>query len=281
MHSSNVTSIAEYLDDVDRSPTALQLMLAYHLKGLREEAGLSPAEAAKVIETSPSQMSRLENGKRRWQRRGLEAALLIYGVSPADVDLTLRLLEASTRPDWTAGFGSDVLPEWFQQFVGLERAAKELRCFETRAFPGLLQCESYAHAIVEGDAMGQTSLVRRRLKLRAERQKQVFRPNGPTIWVVLEEGVLQRPFGDRHVMRAQLLHLKDVLESNDQKVVAQILPTNLGVSRPSGSFTYLQFALEGLSDKVYTEHPGGATYYDEKKDVNRHHATFDRLSAGA
>ncbi|MGW9047337.1 helix-turn-helix domain-containing protein [Streptomyces lydicus] len=278
MHSS-VTSIAQYLQDEDRSPTALGLMLAYRLTELREDAGLKAGEAAKLIKVSPGQFSRLESGKRRWKRDDLVAALRAYGVGPEEDHLTLRLLEESGEKEWSASFGSDVLPDWFQLFVGLERAAKVHRFFETRAFPGLLQCEPYARAIVEGDAMGDATLVRRRLTLRKQRQEHVFR-TGSALWVVLEEGVMGRPFGDEDALRAQLTHLKHLLESNGN-VTVQILPTSLGVSRPSASFTHLQFNLEGVSDKVYMEHPAGATYYDEAEDVKRYQETFDRLAGYA
>lgn len=277
---SNVTSIEQYLQDADRSPTALGLMLAHQLKELREEAGLKPAEAAKLIKISASQMSRLENGKRRWQEKDLVAALRAYGVGPRDDHLTRRLLEASAEPEWTASFRSDVLPEWFELFAGLERAADELRSFETRAVPGLMQCDAYARAIVEGDAMGAGTLVRRKLQLRKARQRQVFRGNGPAQWVVLEESALYRRFGEPEVMREQMLHLKDLLENNP-RVTVQILPTEVGVSRPSGSFTYLRFRLQGISDKVYTEHPAGATYYDDEEAVKRHQVAFDRLACFA
>ncbi|WP_411140945.1 helix-turn-helix domain-containing protein [Streptomyces sp. x-80] len=277
---SNVTSIEQYLEDVDQSPTALGLMLAKRLKELREEAGVSSSFAAKAIGVSASQVSRLESGKRRWNEEDLVAALRTYGVGSKEDHLARRLLRASAKPEWTASFRPDVLPEWFELFVGLESAARQIRLFETRAVPGLLQCDSYAQAIVEGDAMGAASLARRRLRLRKARQEQVFRRNGPLVWVVLEEGVLYRQFGDRHVMREQMLHLKHLAES-DPQVKVQILPTNAGVSRPSGSFTYLRFNLEGISDKVYTESPAGATYYDDADAVERHKKTIDRLVSSA
>ncbi|MCL7493862.1 helix-turn-helix transcriptional regulator [Streptomyces sp. MCA2] len=277
---SNVRSIEEYLGEADRSPTALGLMLAQSLKELREEAGLTPAQAAKIIGVHASQMSRLENGQRRWQETGLVSALRAYGVGPEGDHLTLRLLRASAESEWKTSFRSDVLPGWFKLFAGLEPAAKELRSFENRAVPGQLQCEPYAQAIIEGDAMGATNLARRRLKLRKERQERVLRKNGPAQWVVLEEGVLDRQFAEPHVIRAQLLHLKKLLEDHPQ-ITVQILPTRLGVSRPSGSFTYLRFDLEGISDKVYVEDPTGAKYYDDEEELQEYQMTFDRLAASA
>lgn len=65
------------------------------------------------------------------------------------------------------------------------------------------------------------------------------------------------------------------------QITVQILPTRLGVSRPSGSFTYLRFDLEGISDKVYVEDPTGAKYYDDEEELQEYQMTFDRLAASA
>src|SRR5947207_1133428 len=49
----------------------------------------------------------------------------------------------------------------------------------------------------------------------------------------------------------------------------------------SSSFTQLVVNREGISDKVYMEHPAGATYYDEAEDVKPYQENFDRLAGSA
>ncbi|MEU7183209.1 MULTISPECIES: helix-turn-helix domain-containing protein [Streptomyces] len=279
---SNVKSIQEYLEEGNCSPTACQLMLAGRLKYLREhETELTGAAAAKIIGISSAHLSRLESGQRRWSEKQLLKALRAYGYGSArDEELVRRLLRVSEEPEWTASFRSDALPKWFEQFVELESVAEQIRSFETRAVHGLLQCHSYAQAVIAGDGVGSADVAQRRLALRRERQRRVFRQGGPTVWVVLEEAVLKRRFAEPRAMREQLLHLKSLVESNP-RVKVQILPDDLAVNRPSSAFTHLKFNLRHVPDKVYIELPHGALYQDSAGEVEVQRVALDNLAGWA
>jgi hypothetical protein len=43
--------------------------------------------------------------------------------------------------------GGDILPGWFETYLGLEAAAAAIRTFEVRFVHGLFQTEDYARAV--------------------------------------------------------------------------------------------------------------------------------------
>ena len=48
----------------------------------------------------------------------------------------------------------EVVPDWFQVYVGLEEAAALIRIYEVQFVPGLLQTEDYARILIREDNPG-------------------------------------------------------------------------------------------------------------------------------
>lgn len=40
------------------------------------------------------------------------------------------------------------MPSWFEPYLGMEQAARLIRCFETQFVPGLLQTHDHARAVL-------------------------------------------------------------------------------------------------------------------------------------
>ena len=83
---------------------------------------------------------------------------------------------------WRAGgtVTADVLPGWFQTYVGLEGAASLIRIYEVQFVHGLLQTEAYAHAVVARGMRGAPAAeIERRVALRLERQKVLVSERAP------------------------------------------------------------------------------------------------------
>ena len=59
----------------------------------------------------------------------------------------MALARQANSPGWWHKYG-DVLPDWFQVYVGLEEAASLIRLYEVQFVPGLLQTADYARAVV-------------------------------------------------------------------------------------------------------------------------------------
>src|SRR5262245_39115289 len=111
-------------------PTALRLILGKKLHLLREAAGVSTEDAAYEIRASRSNISRMENGRVAFKGRDVSDLLRLYGVTDTETRSgLLSLVRQANAPGWWAHY-SDVLPEWFQEYLGLESAAAVIRSFE-------------------------------------------------------------------------------------------------------------------------------------------------------
>ena len=96
----------------------------------------------------------------------------------------------------------------------------------------------------------------------------------------MDEAVLCRVVGGPAVMRTQFRHLIEVAEF--PHVTLQVVPFARGVhSGESGSFTVLRFEERYLPDVVYIEQLTGATYLDQRSDVEHYLAVVDELSTVA
>src|ERR1700759_834557 len=186
----------------------LRVLLGSQLRRFREAAGVSAEQAGFEIRASRSKISRLENGRVRLKRRDMSDLLTLYGVTDEDVRAKfIALVGQANTPDWWARY-SDVLPTWFEAYLGLEAAATTIRSFETQFVNGLFQTEDYARAVTGlGHKTIPVDQIERRVAVRLQRQDLLRRTAPPRIWSVMDEAVLRRPIGGRAVMRAQFRHL--------------------------------------------------------------------------
>ncbi|MCA1835887.1 MAG: helix-turn-helix domain-containing protein, partial [Actinobacteria bacterium] len=235
-------------------PTALRIALGGYLRRLREARGITREAAGDVIRASSSKISRLELGRVASKERDVGDLLTLYGVTDSEERQTLlSLARQANTPGWWHEYG-DVLPNWFETYLGLEQAASVIRAYEPQLVPGLLQTEDYARAIMRlRHAHVSASEVERRVALRMARQTFLSRPDAPELWVALDEAALRRPLGDQKFQRAQLMHLIEMAERPN--ITLQIVPFEAGgPAAAGGPFTILRFSEPDLPDVVYLEH---------------------------
>ncbi|WP_404827765.1 helix-turn-helix domain-containing protein [Streptomyces aureocirculatus] len=269
-----------------------RILLGSQLRRLRESRGITREAAGYSIRASESKISRMELGRVSFKSRDVEDLLTLYGVmDEAERGALLSLAKEANLTGWWHSY-SDVLPGWFQTYIGLEGAASLIRVYEVQFINGLLQTEAYAHAVVErgmkaaaagktgggrksarGNRVNQAD-VDRRVALRLERQKLLVSERAPKFACVLDEAALRRPYGDREVMRGQIQHLIDISERPN--VTLQVMPFTFGGhAGESGAFTMLSFPESDLSDVVYLEQLTGALYLDKPEEV----AQYERVMA--
>jgi hypothetical protein len=228
---------------------------------------------------SGSKISRMELGKVSFKERDIVDLLTHYGVTDQEQrDAIVTLARDANAPGWWHNY-DDVLPQWFETYVGLEEAASLIRTYEVQFIPGLLQTEDYARAVtIAGRPALPTEEVERRVKLRMHRQRILDRgPSGPRLWAVVDEGALRRPIGGSRVMRAQLEHLLTMRDRRN--VTIQIMPFRFGGhAAEGGAFSILRFPEPDLPDVVYVEQLASALYLDKREQVDRYGQIYDRLT---
>jgi hypothetical protein len=244
---------------------------------LREARRVTLGEAGEVIRASHSKISRLETGRVSFKDRDIADLLTFYGVTDEEERESLRALaRRANAPGWWHDY-SDVLPGWFEAYVGLEEVATQVRAYQVQFVPGLLQTEDYARAVtLLGHAADPSKEIDMRVGLRMARQEVLAKPDPPNVWVVLDEAVLRRPIGGPAVMRTQLKHM--LAMSDRQNVTIQLIPFNAGGhAAAGGAFSILRFAEQDLPDVVYLEQLASSLYLDKPETVDNYLMVMERL----
>src|ERR1700741_4567195 len=215
------------------------MLLGAQLRRLRETAGVTRDEAGYTIRASGSKISRMELGRVSFKERDVEDLLDLYGVDDEEAQALIALAKQANNPGWWHKYG-DVLPDWFQVYVGLEEAASLIRLYEVQFVPGLLQTAEYARAVVRlGRPSASPEEVERRVNLRMARQEVLTKPGGPRLWAVVDEAALRRPIGGGEVMRAQFERLIEAAGENN--ITLQVVPFAAGAhAAEAGAVTVMR-----------------------------------------
>jgi hypothetical protein len=207
--------------------------------------------------------------------------LTLYGVTDeAERERVLALTRQANAPGWWQQY-TDVLPKWFELYVGLEKAASVIRTYEVQFIHGLMQTEDYARAVILiANAHAPAAEIDRRVAIRMKRQQLLTQPDAPELWAVLDEAALRRPPAGPAVMRAQLEHLLEL--TGLPNVTLQIVPFDAGPHAAAGGpFTILRFPEPDLPDLVYLEQLNSALYLDQQEDVIDYVTVMDQLCVQA
>ena len=258
-------------------PTVLRILLGAQLRRLREAKRITLEDAGRVIRASHSKISRLETGRVGFKDRDISDLLTFYGVNNEAERTALRsLAQRANAPGWWHDY-SDVLPSWFEAYVGLEEVATQIRAYEVQFVPGLLQSEDYARAVtLLGHSDELPRDIERRVRLRMARQAVLDKPDPPNVWAVVDEAVLRRPAGSPAVMHGQLKHLLDMAQRPN--ITIQVMPFQAGGhSAAGGPFSILRFAEPDLPDVVYLEQLTSALYLDKPEVVDSYLKVMERV----
>ncbi|MEV8097082.1 helix-turn-helix transcriptional regulator [Kitasatospora sp. NPDC085879] len=254
-----------------------RILLGSQLRRLREGRGITREDAGYTIRASESKISRMELGRVSFKERDVADLLSLYGVDDTtEREALLGLVREANKSGWWHSF-NDVLPGWFQTYVGLEEAAALIRTYEVQFIPGLLQAEEYARAVF-GQSRPAISAeeLERRVSLRMRRQNLLTGDRSPHLWAVIDEAALRRPVGGPAVMRAQVQHLIDMADRPN--VTVQVMPFRFGAhAGESGAFSILRFPEQDLADVVYLEQLTSALYLDKRDDVDAYIQVMERL----
>ncbi|MFI0793112.1 helix-turn-helix domain-containing protein [Micromonospora rubida] len=262
-------------------PTVLRMLLGAQLRRLREAVGVTREGAGWEIRASESKISRMELGRVGFKERDVADLLSLYGVTDIEErEALLKLAQDANSPGWWHRYG-DVLPSWFQSYLGLEAAAALIRSYEVQFVPGLLQTPEYARAVVLlGHRGAGADEIGRRVGLRMQRQELLRRPQPPQLWAVVDEAALRRPIGGPEVMRGQFAALIEATRSPHVRL--QIIPFDAGGhAAAGGAFTILRFGDQDLPDIVYIEQLTSAIYLDKREDLDYYAAAMERLCVEA
>ncbi|WP_240135295.1 helix-turn-helix domain-containing protein [Streptomyces sp. MUM 178J] len=171
----------------------------------------------------------------------------------------------------------EAFPDWSRAFMDHSAQATAIWEYAAHTVPGLLQTEDYARAVLlKGRTLRTAQQLEERLAGRLGRQGRIGDPDGPDLWVVLDEAVLLRPVGGRTVMRDQLARL--LRTEQEPRITLQVLPFSSGEHQAmGGSLTLLD--LPDGSEVAYTEGADYGQLIEEPEEVKSYAVTYDHLRA--
>jgi transcriptional regulator with XRE-family HTH domain len=174
---------------------SMKAQLAYTLRALRTLKGLSQDALAKELYTTRETIAAYETGRNRPDLEFCKTLDEFF-----DTGEMFQSLWAHARREH--------LREWFEEYVGHENEASEIRTFQPLYIPGLLQTEGYIRATWLPGTVIEEKVVQRL----ARRDILTREDNPPHLFAVLDQVAIIRPVGGAEVMKEQLRHLLTMSE---------------------------------------------------------------------
>lgn len=266
--------------------TAKKLLLGREIAHMIQTAGVSQADAAKLIETSPSRIATLLNGGGTVSPGDLELLARRLGFADEGYKESLLQLRRDNhkRGYWTTGHNR-AYAEDLRLLVDLEKHADQIRSAQVEVVPGLLQCETYVRAqhtyLPEDSDISPEDWITARLA----RRDILDRPEPPMTQFILSEGCVRQVWGDHEVMREQIDYL--IKLSKRPNVMLQLMPFDIPGRRVAieTPFTLIHVPSPGAAgplELAYVESVAGEIrYLDDKRALRAHEAAWVRLTNAA
>lgn len=254
------------------------LRLGGRLRRLRGDRPLS--EVVQHVKRSAPTISRVERGVTPVDPLFLGALLAYYEVPVGEQANYLALLETPPGNLWWRSYESHV-DDPHLDHIALESEASKISTWEPVLVPALLQTEAYARAIMHGAGVESLTedTITARLELRLGRQDRLTGDSPLEFRAFIDESVLMRPVGGRHVLKDQITHLLTMTERPN--ITIRVVPLEAGVhAGMTGSVTLLEYADDDVSFG-FQETASGDMFLDQERDLRVCRGVFGSLATTA
>ncbi|MFE7802206.1 helix-turn-helix domain-containing protein [Nocardia sp. NPDC057440] len=260
--------------------TLARRALGRELRRLRTAKEMTQAEAARVGETSPQSIGRIEEGQST-RVTNMMVNALCDAFDATDVERkTLLGLVQEVRAARERGGGwwrayADQIATDFDHYLALEESACRLTAWKVTILPGLLQTPEYRREIAWAESPDVPSdVVEKRIEWATRRQTRLEDPHF-TVDVILSESVLRDEVGGSAVMTGQMHHLVKVSELPNVSVRVVRFSARSILGSYVGSFSLLEFPelpQSKLAEPpiVYVEEYAGDLYLEREAEVQRY-----------
>jgi len=260
------------------------LMLLNELTRLKKTSGIKDAEAARHLGCQPSKINRIMLGQSKVSPGDAKMLGELYGAGPELIEVMVDLARnLGQKGDWTSY--RDLYRESFRMLLDLEHYSSRIRQVQSEIVPGLLQTENYLRALAEAPTpFGTRQNIEDVIQARRYRQSVLTCETPSTVSFVLSESSLRRVYGDREVMREQLLRLNELADLSN--VQLQVLPfdNTSPVIYASLNFCLVHVPGPGIAaplDFVYVEQYDDARYLDNHDRIEAYEQLWGYIQAAA
>ncbi|WP_328561303.1 helix-turn-helix transcriptional regulator [Streptomyces coelicoflavus] len=260
---------------VRSNPTARQLRFGAELRKLRERAGLTSTEAARLLGIKQAQVSNMETGRLPVSADRVRTLACQYECPDKDLVEALAGMTGERRRGWWEEY-RDILPPGLLDLAELEHHGTALRTAHTSGIPGLLQTLDHAREVfrqVVPDLAPPE--VEHRASFRIKRQAVLFRKNPLPYRAIIHEAALQMRFGGRDVTRRQLKHLLKM--SEHPNISIHVIPFDAGGYPGAGQPIYYVHGTVPPLDTVQLDQSHGIALLNAEAQLNKYRMVLDRL----
>jgi transcriptional regulator with XRE-family HTH domain len=255
-------------------PSPLRWLIGAELARHREAAGLSMSAVSNLVGITKPKLGQMETGRQFQSATDIVLLMSAYNVDRDTIDSLVALTERAEEAAWATG-SAHAVPNWFRIYLGLERIATKVFCFEPLLVPGLLQTEGYARSVTGSSLFVRTTDVDRVVAVRMARARRLLDSANPIqLHAVTTEAALRLQVGDDETRRVQLDHLLTLAQQPN--VTIQLLPFGVGYhDAHRGHFVLLDF--NEVRSLAYSETIDSALYVQDPDQVHHYELVSEQL----
>ncbi|MGW0712600.1 helix-turn-helix domain-containing protein [Streptomyces sp. NPDC002643] len=256
------------------NPTARQMRLGAELRKMRDRAGRTAREAARLLSTDQAKMSHIESGRIGVSEERIRRLAVFYACDDGHlVDALCAIARESRGQGWWDEYRG-VLSPGFLDIAELEHHAAYLRSVQVVNVPGLLQSEDYIRAI-HGSyrPVLPDEVVDTRVEFRLGRQRILDRAEPPPFCAIVHEAALRMRFGGRKVAKAQLEHL--LAMSERPSVTVRVIPFSCEDFIEATNAPMYAGGIVPQLDTVQLDSPAGSFFVGAEAQLHRYGQLLD------
>ncbi|MGW6011463.1 helix-turn-helix domain-containing protein [Streptomyces sp. NPDC055210] len=256
--------------------TARQERLGAELRKLRERAGLSGREAARVLKIAESRLSATEVARVGVSAERVRHWADAYACENAALVDALAAMASERGRGWWEEYRG-LLPPSFLDLAELERHAVYLRSFENLHIPGLLQTEEHVRATYASPVSTLSEeQIEARVAFRLRRQAVLDEADYE---VVIHEAALRVRIADRKLAQRQLGH---ILEQSDRpRIAVRVVPFDVDGFTYIGSPVLLAGGPVPQLDTVMLDHLHAGMFVDAEAQLRLYRRVTNAVEGAA
>jgi transcriptional regulator with XRE-family HTH domain len=260
--------------------TARQERLGAELRKMREAAGTTARDTARLLGTDPAKVSHIEAGRLGVSEERLRRLAAFYACGDtALIDALVTMANGQGRKGWWEAYRG-VVPASLLDVAELEHHATHLRTIQITHIPGVFQTEDYTRTVF-GYAIPPLpeNELEARVAHRLERSGVLYRDAAPPYEALIHEAALRMRFGGGKVARAQLEHIQEL--SHLPHISVRVIPFTADGHIGSGhAMLYASGPVRPL-DTVQIDSAHGISFLHAAPHLANYRVLYDTLAAVA
>lgn len=247
---------------------------------MREAAGITARDTARMLGTDPAKVSHIEAGRLGVSEERLRRLAAFYECGDgALIDALVAMANGQGRKGWWEAYRG-VVPAGMLDVAELEHHAIHLRAIQITHIPGVFQTEEYTRTVFSyAIPRLPDNELEARVAHRLERSGVLYRDAAPPYEALIHEAALRMRFGGGKVAHAQLEHVQEL--SHLPHISVRVIPFAADGHIGSGhAMLYASGPVRAL-DTVQMDAAHGVNFLHAAPHLANYRTLYDSLAGVA